>query len=232
MVSGTGYAQGYGNYRNYKVPGNTDKNAACGNGQHFDYGMSLGGRKASGMERTSGSIQNDGKKSAVLSDSSNRQHTAQQAACFGARYNKLMETFEMMQTNGSDSEEEHIIEDPFGLVRKEMSAPYASYADKNGVINYNGVKFTMSGSWLCLGDTSDMKNVIRIPFGKGRGLMVNRNNITELGRAISMFSPEEQGMILRALQLDSKIREVQEEIEEMGDDVGKQSTEEKAAEPE
>lgn len=90
----------------------------------------------------------------------------------------------------------------------------------------------MSGSWLCLGDTSDMKNVIRIPFGKGRGLMVNRNNITELGRAISMFSPEEQGMILRALQLDSKIREVQEEIEEMGDDVGKQSTEEKAAEPE
>lgn len=67
---------------------------------------------------------------------------------------------------------------------------------------------------------SNKKDVISIPFGGGKGLKVNRNNITELGRAIGMFSPEEQNKILRALQLDTKIREVQEEIEGMGDDVG------------
>lgn len=152
---------------------------------------------------------------------SDKQETAKQTANASTKQNRLMEVFEQMQHKGGACIEERKIEDPFGLIHKETAAPYASYADKNGEICYRGVRFKTSGSWLCLGDVSNMKNVIRIPFGKGRGLMVNRNNITELGRAISMFSPEEQNLILRALQLDAKIREVQEEVEAMGDDVGK-----------
>ncbi len=202
-VSAIGYTQGY----SY---GNQKGKAAGRAGQDLGRSQAAGGQTAGLRDRNQ-------------SEGAGLQAAVQQPADGAPKCNVLMEAFEMMKNKGgleTGEQEEQLITDPFGLIRREMSAPYASYADKNGNITYNGVTFTTSGKWLCLGDMSNKKDVISIPFGGGKGLKVNRNNITELGRAIGMFSPEEQNKILRALQLDTKIREVQEEIEGMGDDVG------------
>ena len=58
--------------------------------------------------------------------------------------------------------------------------------------------------------------------------MVNRNNIGDLGRAIGMFSPEDINRILRALKMDAKVQEMQKEIDEMEDGIGKSNEQEYA----
>lgn len=117
-----------------------------------------------------------------------------------------------------------------GLPEKGTGAPYSYLANENGVIEYNGVTFVCNNEkrWLCLGDMSNMDDVIRIPMSEGGCLMVNRDNIGDLGRAISMFSPEDINRILRALKLDAKIQQMKNEIEEMEDGIGKSSAEEHA----
>lgn len=108
--------------------------------------------------------------------------------------------------------------------------PYSFLADENGVIEYNGVTFhcDYQKNWLCLGDMSNMDNVIRIPMSNGGCLMVNRNNIGDLSKAIGMFSPEDVNAILRALKMDAKIQEMKKEIEEMEEGIGKTTSEEHA----
>ncbi len=112
---------------------------------------------------------------------------------------------------------------PSGVPKKGDRAPYSHLADENGIIEYNGVIFTTNDEkkWLCLGDMSNMDNVIRIPLSEGGCLMVNRDCIGALGRAIGMFSPEDINLILRALKMDAKIQEMKKEIEEMEDGIGK-----------
>lgn len=78
------------------------------------------------------------------------------------------------------------------------------------------------------GDMTNMDNVIRIPLSEGGCLMVNRDSIGALGRAIGMFSPEDINLILRALKMDAKIQEMKKEIDEMEDGIGK-STEQQNA---
>ena len=116
------------------------------------------------------------------------------------------------------------------IPEKGTGAPYSYLADENGIIEYNGVIFTCNNDkkWLCLGDMSNMDNVIRIPLSEGGCLMVNRDNIGDLGRAIGMFSPADINLILRALKLDAKIQQMKKEIEEMEDGIGKSSEEEYA----
>ena len=139
-----------------------------------------------------------------------------------------------------------LLRDEFGMsdeeIRKEMEnypsavpkkgelGPYGYLADENGVIEYNGVIFTVDKekNWLCLGNVSNLKNVIRIPLAEGGCLMVNRDSIGALGRAIGMFSPEDINRILRALKLDAKIQEMQKEIDEMEDGIGKSNEQEYA----
>ncbi len=134
---------------------------------------------------------------------------------------------------------QELLRDEFGLsdeaVRTEMEkypsavpkrgegGPYSYLADENGVIEYNGVIFTIDKekNWLCLGDVSNLDNVIRIPLSEGGCLMVNRDCIGSLGRAIGMFSPEDINRILRALKMDAKVQEMKKEIEEMEDGIGK-----------
>ena len=74
---------------------------------------------------------------------------------------------------------------------------------------------------LTLGDTSNEKNCINIPLSGGGSLLVNRNNIDALSKAIGMFSPEDVNRILRALAQDKKIREMEKELDDMenGDNV-------------
>lgn len=113
---------------------------------------------------------------------------------------------------------------------KGKGAPYSYLADEKGIVEYNGVIFLCNNEKreLCLGDMSNPKNVIRIPLSGGGCLMVNRDNIGQLGKAIGMFSPEDINNILRALKLDAKIQEMKKEIEEMEDGIGKSSEEQYA----
>lgn len=64
---------------------------------------------------------------------------------------------------------------------------------------------------------SDPSKVITIPLLGGGTLKVNRDNISELGRAIGMFSPEDIGNILRAIAQDRKAQETKMEIEDNKD---------------
>lgn len=118
------------------------------------------------------------------------------------------------------------------IPEKNQGAPYSYLANENGVIEYNGTVFTLDNErkWLCLGniDLNHMEQVIRIPLSEGGCLMVNRNNIDDLAKAIGMFSPEDINRILRALKLDGKIQQMKREIEEMEDGIGKSSEEQNA----
>ena len=87
--------------------------------------------------------------------------------------------------------------------------PYGEMAE-DGVIEYNGVVFVCDydHNRLTLGDTSNEKDCINIPLSGGGSLLVNRNNIDALSKAIGMFSPEDVNRILRALAQDKKIQEM------------------------
>ncbi len=94
-------------------------------------------------------------------------------------------------------------------------APYSYLADETGKIVYKGVTFFCDDKkqQICLGDMSDTKNVISIPLSKGGCLKVNRDNISDLAKAISMFSAEDIGRIMRAIAKDNKLKEVEWELE-------------------
>lgn len=115
---------------------------------------------------------------------------------------------------------------------KNQGAPYSYLANEDGVVEYNGTVFTLDHErkWLCLGniDPNHMEQVIRVPLSEGGCLMVNRNNIDDLAKAIGMFSPEDINRILRAIKLDGKIQQMKHEIEEMEDGIGKSSEEQNA----
>ena len=100
--------------------------------------------------------------------------------------------------------------------------PYGEMAE-NGVIEYEGVVFVCDydHNRLTLGDTSNEKNCINIPLSGGGSLLVNRDNIDDLSRAIGMFSPEDVKRILEALAKDNKIQQMKKELDDMenGDDV-------------
>lgn len=97
----------------------------------------------------------------------------------------------------------------------EKKAPYSYLADASGTIVYKGVVFQCDDKkrQICLGDVSNPKNVINIPLSKGGCLRVNRDNIGDLAKAISMFSSEDIGRIMRAIAQDKKAQEVEWELE-------------------
>ena len=146
-----------------------------------------------------------------------------QAVYLGKQNNHLMETFEKMSNGNTQKREVRTIQDPFGLRRKQEAGPYASYANENGVIVYNGVEFQTRGDCICLGNMENLDQVVRIPLSAGGSVLVNRSCIGQLARAIGMFSPEDQGRILRALEQDAKIQQVKNEIEELKGQVGKKN---------
>ena len=57
------------------------------------------------------------------------------------------------------------------LPEKNQGAPYSYLANEDGVIEYNGVIFTLDNErkWLCLGniDLNHMDQVIRVPLSAG-----------------------------------------------------------------
>lgn len=93
--------------------------------------------------------------------------------------------------------------------------PYG-YLAKDGIIEYKGVIFVCDEEHhaICLGDMTNPANVLTIPLTEGGCLKVNRENIGELSKAISMFSPEDIRRIMEAIAQDAKCRQMQEEMEE------------------
>ena len=96
-----------------------------------------------------------------------------------------------------------------------LDVPYG-YLAKNGVIEYNGVIFVCDEvhNAICLGDMTDESEVISIPLTEGGCLKVNRDNISDLAKAISMFSPEDIRRIMEAIATDAKCQQMQQEMDE------------------
>lgn len=93
-------------------------------------------------------------------------------------------------------------------------APYSYLKDETGNITYHGVTFVCEDEKqrICLGDMSNPNNVLRIPLSGGGSLCVNRDNLSDLVKAIDMFSPEDIARILQAIAKDAKAREAEMEI--------------------
>lgn len=93
--------------------------------------------------------------------------------------------------------------------------PYSQYMQGNKIV-YNGVVFDCDPEHhaISLGDVSNPRNVINIPLEDGGVLLVNRNEVGSLAKAIGMFSAEDVGRILRALEEDKQIQRNQYAIEE------------------
>ncbi|MCM1087745.1 MAG: hypothetical protein NC419_06285 [Muribaculaceae bacterium] len=117
----------------------------------------------------------------------------------------------------------------------DSGVPY-SYLAKDGIIEYNGVVFVCDEKHraLHLGDTSNPKNCIRISLSEGGCLIVNRDNLNDLAKAIGMFSPEDVKLILQAIAQDAKVQQMKQQIDDETSGLGlaKQTEEEKEEETE
>lgn len=133
--------------------------------------------------------------------------------------------------NASDEEdEEEEVEEvkapargrDFKRLLEGKKAPYSYLADENGMIDYKGVTFfcDYEKNQITLGDMSDKNNVITVPLSGGGFLKVHRNNIDDLVKAIDMFSPQDMTRILQAIAQDKKVREMQQEIDDMVNGIG------------
>lgn len=103
------------------------------------------------------------------------------------------------------------------LIGNRKKAPYSTLADESGMITYNGVIFQCDEEQnsLCLGDVSDPSQCISVPLEGGGRLLVNRDSIDALSKAIGMFSPEDIRRIMQAIAQDGKVQKVEMEIEDM-----------------
>ena len=98
---------------------------------------------------------------------------------------------------------------------EDNGVPYF-YLAKDGIIDYNGVVFFCDEEHraICLGDTSDKSKCLNIPLSGGGSLIVNRDNLGSLAKAIGMFSPEDVNLIMRAIAEDAKIQQMKQQIED------------------
>lgn len=113
------------------------------------------------------------------------------------------------------------------LCGEEEKVPYG-YLAKDGIIEYNGVTFVCDSerNQLHLGDTTIREDCITIPLENGGSLVVNRDNLDALAKAIGMFSPEDANRIMRAMHQDAKVKQMEEEIKEEENNVGRAVKEE------
>lgn len=110
------------------------------------------------------------------------------------------------------------------LGEDEQECEYFSMAE-NGVISYKSAMFVCDyeRNELQLGDCSNRSKCLTIPLTNGGNLVVNRDNIEELKDAITMFSPEDQLLIMKAIMMDKRAQEVLREIEEESFAIGAES---------
>ena len=85
----------------------------------------------------------------------------------------------------------------------EKKAPYQHLA-QNGTITYKGVTFVCDTdrNRITLGDVTDRSKCLNISLKGGGCLMVNRDNLSDLSQAITMFCPEDINRIMTAIAED------------------------------
>lgn len=132
----------------------------------------------------------------------------------GTAYNILYDY--QSRTQGTEQENKQSERFSDALSADGKTVPYGAMA-KDGIIEYKGVIFTCDyeNNRICLGDVSDKNKCINIALSGGGSLVVNRENLGDLSRAIGMFSPEDVNLILRALARDKQIQKMQHEIDDM-----------------
>ena len=166
-----------------------------------------------------GSLLGNGKSSEVLERIGNTRAKETEKRSF-------QDTLELL----SDRKDEYGLEEPGYRLSdvaqivadkaNENDVPYSNMA-KDGVIEYNGVVFLCDPDKhaITLGDMSNYGDVLIIPLEEGGTLMVNRNSIGGLSKAIGMFSPRDVGRIMRAIATDTRVQSMQREIEETKDSI-------------
>lgn len=140
---------------------------------------------------------------------------------YGAGY--LSNEAEMFKSRGAGSNRSYIDGEAYAAkIASEKHAPYDDMADEAGFITYHGVIFhcDKENNQLTLGDVSNPDNTITIPLEKGGSLVVNRENIGDLSRAITMFSGEDVRRIMTAIAQDAQCTRKQNEIDEMEHETG------------
>lgn len=65
-----------------------------------------------------------------------------------------------------------------------------------------------------LGNCNNLDNCIRVPLSGGGEFVFNRDQLSNISKIISMFSPEDQNRIMRAISLDKQCRKQLKEIED------------------
>lgn len=90
------------------------------------------------------------------------------------------------------------------LIEKPTGCPYAALS-KDGFITYNGVTFNcdFQNNAISLGDVSDKSNNLYINLSSGGTLIVCKDNIADLQKAITMFSAGDQSAIFKALAAEN-----------------------------
>lgn len=152
------------------------------------------------------------------------------AAFTDAAWNKMLERMDANLEAVKEEQEERFarIEEEQAekailkkLEEEKSDVPY-SYLAEDGVIKYNGVVFVCDEEHhaICLGDMTDPDEVINIPLTEGGCLKVNRNNLSELSHAITMFSPSDIRRIMEAIARDAKCEQLKLQIDEDSNSIG------------
>lgn len=87
---------------------------------------------------------------------------------------------------------------------------------KDGIVKYNGTSFkcNFETGALELGDCSNRLDCIRVPLTGGGSLLFNPDSTRGVTNAIGMFSAEDQGRIMRAIQMYNMAKDKLEELDE------------------
>ena len=87
---------------------------------------------------------------------------------------------------------------------------------KDDMIIYQGIVFTCDRltDTLTLGDVSDPDRCVRVGLTKGGSLLFNRDNAGSLMNALTMFSPDDQERIVKAIQIDNMAQKARKEVED------------------
>ncbi len=137
----------------------------------------------------------------------------------GKSLQKIFETIEKYNTDSENADVSGTKLLEMALLEKKKKidngVPY-NYLAKDGIIEYNGVVFVCDEKHkaIRLGDTSNPKNCLNIPLSGGGSLIVNRDNLDDLAKAIGMFSPEDVNLIMRAIAEDARIRQMKHQIDD------------------
>ena len=140
---------------------------------------------------------------------------------YGAGY--LSNEAEIFKNRGGAGGRQYIDGEGYAAkITSEKHAPYDDMADETGFITYHGVIFRCDkeNNQLTLGDVSNPDKTITIPLAAGGSLVVNRDNLGDLSRAITMFSGEDVRRIMTAIAQDAQCTRKQNEIDEMEHEAG------------